>query len=387
MKYAELSNNRLFVLIIVLVIISILACFFTEIRTSGNSVFEGMDGGIIQGPSVNILQGPIDGINSLPKRFDHIRDGFNALGRALKDEFVAIGNSLSYMGTDFANIMSGLGTVPPFLGAALKAEAANVKEIADLSNEGIKGWFDAIPTAFDPYLVDSKNHDGVFDRTTRYIRMYSNCGSKFSTNFLQCLIFYIIDVIGNILYIVFVVFPTWIVLVTTKVDITCYYDKFFDAVECIDELWFGMFGFHPFHYTEGIMNMCYYCDGIPHKGPDDRIADPPPKMPEFSPPNFPTAISDAGNKIYNDYHTTIPQRMGAVGRFIGNGRNELKQAGIDLDNPDFDGYKQKADEMTNTFGSAVTDAGNHFSNVIPSQFATANQDFQDMKSDFDAALA
>ena len=334
----------------------------------------------------NVFSRPFDALKRMPDQFKSLDKGFKQMGYALKSEFEAIGASLKFMGTDFANVMSGLNYMPPFLNSAFKAEAANINEMADASNKGIKDWFDAIPTAFDPYLIDSKDHDGVFDRTTRYINMYVNCGDKFSSNFMRCVFFYMIDILFETTKLIFVTYPIVIVKIMTNVDITCYYDKMYDGIVCIDDLWVGLFTFHLIHFPESIMNLCYYCDGIPHKGPNDNVADPPPKMPELKPPDFPQDIHNAEQALYTTFHTTIPQRMGAIGRFIGNSRTELVDAGIPLDTDTYDEYKANADKMTDRFGGAISAANKHFSEDIPNAFGKATDEFNEMAQNFHDAF-
>lgn len=377
------------IIICTIIIVIIIGIFYVKSRVvSGGIITEPMNGAPIVKGSVNPLQQAIDGVKSLPGRFKNVRKGFDALGRGIKDELVATGNSMAFAGTDFANIMSGINYAPPFLNAAFKAEAENVKEVADISNKDLKDWFDALPTAFDPYLIDSKNHDGVFDRTVRYLKMYTGCATKYSTNFVKCLLFYMLDIIGNVFYIIFVTMPIVIIKIMTKVDVTCYYDKIFDAVQCFDDFWFGFTGFHLFHYSEGIMNMCYYCDGIPHKGPYDNIVDLPPVQPILQVPDFPKDIQNATVALRHDYDTVIPKRMGAIGQFLANNRDGIKDAGIDFDNDSkFDGYKQASNDLKTYFSDAIDKASYDFKVEIPQEFGKAQGDFSEAQQDFQDAIS
>lgn len=371
-------------------------------------IIESMDGGPIKGGTVNIFQQALDGLKKLPKHLISFQKALDNLGKAFNSEAGAIGKSLKYMGTDFADIMAGLKDAPPFLNAAFEEEANNIKSVFDTGAGDLTDWFNAAPSAFDPYLFDtnpiSDEHplpDGVFDRTSRYIQMYSNCTNKYSNNFLRCMGWYFLDTLGQTAYLLTVTQPIFLINLLSGCDVSKYYEMGFNGIECIDEAWYGFAGFHLIHYSDYTLNLCYYCDGIPHKGTNDHIAAPEPTMPMLSAPDFPQDIANSNKAMDRDFNHIIPARMGAIGKFITNnidkvnninvGNAEVGQllsgfTGISDEVPISDKYRNAAKSIKDGLGDAVGRAEQHFGQDIPNAFNDATSDFDEMSRNFHDAF-
>lgn len=380
-----ISTTAKLLLIITIIIILTLGVWKTS-KYFGSPTVENMESsGGITGQITAPFQSLIDLFNpdsdrNLKHRFDHIDNGLQSIGDGLKYEFIAIGNALKYVGTDTANMMeTGFKYVPPFIGSALKGETDNIYNMLDETNRSLGGFLKKTPMVFDPYLVDPVNHDGVFDRLYRYTRMYVLCGSKFSQNLLYCLLYYLLDIAMEIVKLIMVVIPIFLVEAFSGFDITCYYEMAFAAIVCIDETCYAMTGFHCFFYSDYILEKCYYCEGIPHKARYDDPLALPPVQPIYESPDLPKPLLDAKADLENTYNNLIPNQMKAIGQFL---KNE-----IDGTVPMDPAFRINADNMQHGFGRAVDVAADHFKNVIPKGFDKAADEFSSVSSEFDAAFA
>ena len=337
------------------------------------------DAGSSSGQITDKLSGITNFINEVQPRIDEISAAMTDLGKGLYSELIAVKDSLVYSGEDIVNIMSaGIDAVPPFIGSALKAEAENINNVIQDSNQGIQDFVESVPTAFDPYLIDSKSHDGVIDRFVRYIKMYMSCGFKLFTNSYYCLMFYMVDVIFETIKLFVVVIPIFLVGLV-GIDISKYYDILYDQLVYIDDMFLEFSGYHLFFYSDIILDMCYHCDGIPHKGRQDNPLDALPVQPVLSAPEFPPQIQDSINELSNTYNNSIPKQMKAVGRFLGNS--------IDSDMEVSDSYTNAANNMKSGFNGAISTASDHFRNDIPGKFAKAMDEFNNVGAHFNAAFA
>lgn len=275
----------------------------------------------------------IDFFEGLGNRFTNLGNGIKHVNEGLNKGYNAIGFMFQTGPQDVGDVLSNMKYVPPFINAAMEMEGANIAAAATTGGEDIKNLFEAVPSVFDPYILDSKpitdDHpypDGVINRAYRYTVFQMSCGRKRIVNFAPCFFYYLLQSIGLMIYNIHVVLPIWLVKLISGVDISCYYDKIFDGINCIDDFWLGYSGYHLFHYSDYILNKCYYCDGMPHKGLHDNIGDPDPTQPVFEPPEFPSDLKNAVDNINIDYepnHGTISTRLKYMGRFLGNNTHNI----------------------------------------------------------------
>jgi hypothetical protein len=84
------------------------------------------------------------------------------------------------------------------------------------------------------------------------------CGMKLMNNIFSCIIYYILDAIGQILYILprllFWIIDKFAPKLGTQIETTIwnYLDK-------IDRFTITHFGFHIIHFSKSVRNMCYNC--------------------------------------------------------------------------------------------------------------------------------
>jgi len=236
---------------------------------------EGMDD---LGKSIsNAILGPIQPLidigneisqffQSIPGRFQHLTDGFADIGKALELQFVNLGLSLKTVFVDIWDFISLIRLVFPFLG-----------------------------TFF-----------------TQYLGPRIMCGIVKIENLSYCMLFYVMEAIGQAIYTVVVRLPVWIVKISPlNTDLNPYIDSIWDIAYCLDSFIYGAVGFHVLRWSDNVMDKCFECRGLQ-------------PMPEFPTQPF----KDQIHKIHTDYNTadhdkTIPSLLNApYGLF--------KQAGSDF---------------------------------------------------------
>jgi len=210
--------------------------------------------------------------------------------------------------------------------------------------------------------------------------MYLKCGVKKVMYFPACFFFYALNAIGVMLFTVFVSFPIWVILLSTGVDLTCYVELGLDGLDCVDQFWKGLTGYHLFHYPDYILDKCYYCDGIPHKGLYDHGLFEP-DQPTFQAPPFPQVISNAINQIGIDYDPdtgTIPLRLKSMGKFLGNDTKNVPDWEISegIDSTIASNFNTASSNL-NVFNTDANQLITDFKVNIPNAFSGAEQKLKD----------
>jgi hypothetical protein len=116
------------------------------------------------------------------------------------------------------------------------------------------------------------------------------CAVKRVVNFKSCVIWYMLEIIGNTLYSIFVGLPIFAFKFCTGIDLQPYVDIVFCYLEELDKLVFKNYCFHFMHFPEEVIERCYECDYQRHidklnkdfnlnkvgEYPDRDYPDPPP---------------------------------------------------------------------------------------------------------------
>lgn len=144
----------------------------------------------------------------------------------------------------FANIFAGIINI--FLGVAME-----LKDIGIVS--GI------VLTDFFVFL----------EYTWELIRTYMICAPKMIANLTSCLIYYMCDFFGIVLYL-----PVRIFLSLLKmfgVNLYPVEKQIWDGIERIDRLVFTAVGFHIVHWPKNVRDQCYNCKRLKLTVYADRI--------------------------------------------------------------------------------------------------------------------
>jgi hypothetical protein len=146
----------------------------------------------------------------------------------------------------FANIFAGIINI--FLGVAME-----LKSIGIVS--GI------VLTDFFVFL----------EYTWELVRTYMICAPKMIANLTSCLIYYMCDFFGIVLYL-----PVRIFLSLLKIFGVNLYPiekQIWDGIERIDRLIFTAVGFHIIHWPKNVRDQCYNCKRLKLTVYADRILD------------------------------------------------------------------------------------------------------------------
>jgi hypothetical protein len=90
----------------------------------------------------------------------------------------------------------------------------------------------------------------------------ATCGIDMIKNFRNCILYYLLDWIGKMMYGVFVEFPVFIIKMVSggKVDLKpIVVDKIVNIFKKLDKMLHKSTGVHFMHFPDSVLNMCYYC--------------------------------------------------------------------------------------------------------------------------------
>jgi len=108
------------------------------------------------------------------------------------------------------------------------------------------------------------------------------CGMKLLANWKQCVLYYILDAIGQLLYLP-VRITLWALFTFLRLDLYKAECKFWGALDLFDRWWFTKTSFHLIHYPKNIRDDCYNCCRVKTE-----------------------VLMDKGNKLNDDLMTVIP---------------------------------------------------------------------------------
>lgn len=143
----------------------------------------------------------------------------------LTDFFQSIPRRVNNLGDGFNNIFNGIGS--EFVGLGL----------------GLSLGFGDIIT--------------LIEYTFEFIKTYIMCGVHFLTNIRQCIFYYLLEALGQMLYLPFRII-LW-VLKMFGLNLYPAVDKSWSFIDYLDECIFKFGGFHIVHYPKNIRQLCYVC--------------------------------------------------------------------------------------------------------------------------------
>ena len=242
-------------------------------------------------------------IQNLLKKNEKIQEGLNKpsddqIGKIMKAEIMKI---LYKIGDDikkglaplidFGNLLAHTFEYTlPEIGKSLKYAFDDIGNGIKLEFKnlgiGLKNGFEDIVEYIKLFKYVFSYIDDVFKK---YIGSRINCGIQKIGKLRSCFIFYFMDMIGHILYYVFVFMPVWIIKLVTNgfIDLQPSVDLGQNMVDCIDDFFYGATGFHIVHYPQSVLDECYLC----------KLKD----MPEFPVKRF----KDQAHKINVDWNQVL----------------------------------------------------------------------------------
>ncbi len=251
-------------------------------------------------PFIEMVEGWINDAFAFLKRI--VRSALSAITNVFKKIFGYITDwikkpldGISIMIENFRRIVCLLGSFPK----RARNVTSGLKDIFE--GVGMK-WMD-LGTAF--YLGFASIGD-LLKYSAEYLNSRLQCGLKFIKNFYRCFLFYILDIIGKILYLV----PTVIIFLLRNifnVDLRPTEESFWEGMEILNEYFFKLTGgHHLIHFSSSVRNDCYVCK---------RLTD--------------EAVGKQAQKVKTTFTETIPNVMssGPGQKRIIRGGDKFKEAG------------------------------------------------------------
>ena len=141
-------------------------------------------------------------------------------------DFVStLGNRFANIGSGFANIFGGIGEEFKDLGIGLKLGFGDILELIEY--------------------------------TWEFVNTYIMCTIFFITNLRKCILYYLLDMLGVILYLPIRIL-LWFFFICGR-DMYPAETSLWGGLEVIDNYSFNYLGFHLIHYPKVVRNDCYNC--------------------------------------------------------------------------------------------------------------------------------
>ena len=166
----------------------------------------------------------------------------------------AIGNAISSVGTIQGAIDMALATLG-------QQEYLMALPIIAVEFRGLVSIITGIGSAFIGTLsvipaIGNTIGDGLFG-IFMFIQSWLMCFFQNLSNMQTCIIYYLIETIGQVLYLP-VRITLWF-LSLIKIDLYSMETMLWDGVELMDKIILGFVGFHVAHYPKNIRDKCYNC--------------------------------------------------------------------------------------------------------------------------------
>lgn len=196
--------------------------------------------------------------------------------------------------TDFGkNMEKGFGVFKE-IGERLK----RIKYGFDDIGNGIKNEFKGLGDGLNIGVTDiGRLLEYVFIFTGSYI----NCGVHFLKNLKGCIFYYLMEALGQILYLP-VRFVIWLLKVCKLGNMQPYADKLWTYVEKGDKLIYNYANMHISHYPKSVRQTCYVCRRLKQR-----------------------VIVRQGDKVNDDF-----SKDGAIAQEFAKGINQMKDGGKNI---------------------------------------------------------
>lgn len=197
----------------------------------------------------NDISNPISSLESDITSFpDKIKKPIKTfIKTSIEDPIMKLISGIDVMITDFIRIICFLKTTPRRL--------HHLGNAFDNVFKGVSEEFVALGYAFE---LGYDSISSLVYHTTIFIDTYLKCTVKILSNSLECLPFYIIDIIGQILYIPVRV-TLWAFNTFLKINLYHTEKKIWKGLLDIDKFLYTYTGIHIVKYPANIRNNCYTC--------------------------------------------------------------------------------------------------------------------------------
>lgn len=222
-------------------------------------------------------------VRDINRGISNLKRSFNSIGNQITNEINKITRSLSAIPNRLNGIMNNIkGGLEKALMAMEKSIMVPLKGIDVMIQDfnRIICMFNTFPNRIDNIFagVDSifigigeqlglygkaagivfKETSTLVDRSFLLLDTYLQCGLKFLVNFPKCIIFYLLDIIGKLLYLP-IILVLWISKFFLGIDLYYIEKDIWKAIENGNAFFFSIFGFHLIHFPKSIREDCYVC--------------------------------------------------------------------------------------------------------------------------------
>ena len=202
-------------------------------------------------------------IKKLPKEFDKIgddiKDAFEkageeitkgtdtAINEAFVKPFAEMTAGIDALIQDFLRIICFLNNVP--------TRFANVGAGFDSIFDGVVQEFVALGYAIE---LGYTSISSLVYHISVYLKSYLDCGTKMITNLGDCLIFYLLEVVGQVLYLPIRII-LWVMVTFLSVNLYESEKDTWESIYKFNDNLYPYTNFHIAHYPESIRKKCYTC--------------------------------------------------------------------------------------------------------------------------------
>jgi len=155
---------------------------------------------------------------------------------------------------DFSNFFKEIGEIFKFVGSLPR----RFRALTDGTRKIFRGINDEISGMQKGFSIGYEDITDLIHHLWEFFTNYFNCGQKFLKNLPYCIVFYILDFIGNIMYL-----PITIIIIICKnflkIDLTKIETKIWNGIYSTDIKLSKFIGFRLTKYPRYISDMCYSC--------------------------------------------------------------------------------------------------------------------------------
>jgi hypothetical protein len=120
--------------------------------------------------------------------------------------------------------------------------------------------FNTLGVAFNTLFVNtSRSIDLEFGNIGKVLNGGSKCALHFGNNFRRCIIYWIMDLVGEFLYSLFVLFPVWLIETSSGYSLNPWIDQIMKWRNVLDEFIKSFLNISMFHYPDSVLDNCYRC--------------------------------------------------------------------------------------------------------------------------------
>ena len=123
-------------------------------------------------------------------------------------------------------------------------------------NKGFQEFGTGVKSQFDNL---GKSLKLGFSDIFSLIGTLGTCGIHFLQNLGNCIFYYILEMIGYIIYTIMFVFPMYVIKSITGIDMMSFVNQLWKMLYYLDNMLHSITGMHFMHYPDSIVKQCYTC--------------------------------------------------------------------------------------------------------------------------------